>query len=309
MPSQPKLGISLAVAVAGWCGVIFAHLGLATACSGALPVAPADAASHPTGQAEPPSHVPWPARGDCPASQTDWYHGMFWLRDAADPSKGCIARGVADCGWSDACREFGYCALRPEGHCSFPKTEPCASQPFCAKNGGCHFAHGRCQPANDADCAASELCKRRGLCHFYQRFAEQAECIANQAEDCLQSTRCAEEGACTLVHQTCRPTDSLDCQDHDVCRLGGRCVFVADEKNRLNNDCAAPTDWACRTSAWCKERGQCARLRAECVPAGDEDCQRSTWCQTKGLCKHHTSLRRCVRENDFAGAGRPTAAP
>lgn len=281
---------------------------IASTCSEGKPIATADvgcAADAVAGQAD---VAPWPVRGDCPYGESAWSTGEFWIPEKGSKNQGCTAKSDQDCNWSWNCRYWGYCNKHPDGTCGKPVAEPCASNPMCLKQGDCHWAMGRCQPASQDDCTKAENCKMRGACKFVLASTGFTQCLAVDPTDCTNSIACQEDGDCHVVDGgICRPATVADCVGNDVCKLGGRCAFV----DFINNNggqtqwCGAFGDWECRHSAWCKERGQCTRYEQQCVPANDDDCKNSTWCQTKGLCKMHQFWRRCVKESDFAGSGLP----
>lgn len=167
----------------------------------------------------------------------------------------------------------------------------------CKKSGECggNWLTEACFVESAADCRAAEICTRQGRCGFDETASH--GCIALTARDCLESTRCRTEGACTLVRGACEITDP-GCSRSEACRDEGRCkqgLVRAPDGAGMVLKCIKRKDdgrpychWACRGYGACTHKGDA------CLATTRDDCRASVLCEKDGACALDKATHTCV---------------
>lgn len=147
-------------------------------------------------------------------------------------------------------------------------------------------------------------------CGFEQDLVYGPRCV-NNAEGCLASVECRQNGNCTFNGQNCVPdeegcSNSSDCKTKGLCGFDGeRCVpsfegCSASTQCKQQGYCtyiAGPKDWeashgrcekdvtGCIKSDFCTVYGQCGFANGSCI-ATVMGCANSQICKKDGLCRY-----------------------
>ncbi len=218
-----------------------------------------------------------------------------------DDSLRCFATSDADCAASSACESKGACSAR-DGACQVLTDADCARSSVCLEEGECRADHGACRALADADCTRQGTCVHRVRCS-----ARDGKCVPND-ESCRASRECKDWGGCGAFGETCEPRSADDCTQSERCREEGACALLV----RDHRFCVL-SDEGCRRSPLCQHAGRCVpgrlpcyvaepgpfgggpftnvpcvgdeKKRPEtCVATSTEDCERSDECASEGRC-------------------------
>jgi hypothetical protein len=107
----------------------------------------------------------------------------------------CIATSEQDCQRARRCSQYGECGLNKESYNCRPTTnEHCRSSASCKTSGKCSLAGKRCIAQEAEDCLNSVACDDHGDCSV----TKEGSCGALSDADCRRSRKCKERGACYL---------------------------------------------------------------------------------------------------------------
>jgi hypothetical protein len=167
----------------------------------------------------------------------------------------------------------------------------------CRSIGYCTFdaALGVCVPRGD-DCAQTERCFDSGACTVVASGGAIGVCLARSSDDCARSIRCRERGYCEyngngFCAQDAGWSGSPTCATSLQCLLNGQC---AGSYPRCATD-----DSGCARSLACKETGGCAPYHSlACGPATEAHCRASDRCADFGLCGFRQGVPACLLGSD-----------
>lgn len=153
-----------------------------------------------------------------------------------------------------------FCKASAEADCT--KTAVCQGKP------GCRLFGTSCA----SSCRETEMCRRAGWCTLKGK----DECVVGSNADCAASSRCREEGGCSISEGRCEATNDSDCARSRGCKTFGQCNF-------LNGSCSL-TNAGCEATPGCKLLGKCTIGRLGCEVKGRLDCAKSEVCAKFGWC-------------------------
>lgn len=177
-------------------------------------------------------------------------------------------RTTAECRAAQTCATQGLCTASGTT-CVAASYADCEQMRGCGL-GKCAFAAGVCSVV--ATCKASDGCTREGSC------VDKGDGCVADADGCSQSTRCSEEGRCSIDDGLCVAAADSDCKDAKACTHGGRCKADA-------GSCIVKSDQECKVAAVCKEEERCSARDGICV----KSCAEDELCKKHGRCGERDS--------------------
>jgi hypothetical protein len=221
-------------------------------------------------------------RAICAASRQCKRYGACQV----DDERNCVVASSDDCAQSEACDEQGRCSAverDAKWHCVAGSDADCAQSTQCKWDGHCTRRGGRCGVASGEDCDGP--CRRVGRCAATDiaKGPNLARCRAESAEDCQASEACQRfELKCHFRHGQCAdsalPTPRApDCRRTSRCEEDGICTL-------RDGHCVAGSDADCHASTGCQQQGRCSASADVCKVVSDDDCRRSEACTLMDQC-------------------------
>ena len=205
--------------------------------------------------------------GRCYLHYNQRYEGDMSARCIREPSVAFADR----CAWE--CTEAGECE-KEDGRCQVGENAHCAQSNACVEYGGCALVigkHGtrRCRPSAPNHCLESAKCKESGACHLNR----ETNLCKRDDRGCRASRQCAVEGKCSLGANACEARSEKDCKASQRCREEGRCKL--DPGRNICIKSARTPDVLCTMSKKCSEEGRCVANAAhtDCVVADLAYCE------------------------------------